>query len=382
MTPQILPSAPRTLAALALALGSFVTQASAQGPGGPAPVRVDGASVENVQEMRRVTGEIRAKQSSLVAVREGGIVSELLVREGDRVEEGQPLARLDGVRLGDELAVLLAQLEESRAAVEEQRAVVSQAEFDLTTLEELAKRDAANQKELVDARSSLAVERARLARSERGVTVFEARRQQLQQRVADMEPRAPFSGVVVARHTEVGAWLAAGAPIVQLVSDRSLEVRLDVPQAYWSPLAASQDPIQLGVDAVGSRTSTNWRMVPAIQTAGRTFPLIAELDDAEGLAPGMSVTATVPTGERADRLTVSRDGVLQGPTGFYVYVARPGADGAPHTAAIAPVQVLFYSGDRVVVQSPALTAGDLVVVEGNERLYPGQPVAPMGGSGQ
>jgi multidrug efflux pump subunit AcrA (membrane-fusion protein) len=42
-----------------------------------------------------------------------------------------------------------------------------------------------------------------------------------------------------------------------------------------------------------------------------------------------------------------------------------------------PVEVLFYTGERVAVRAGRLEPGELVVVEGNERLYPSAPVAPI-----
>jgi multidrug efflux pump subunit AcrA (membrane-fusion protein) len=76
-------------------------------------------------------------------------------------------------------------------------------------------------------------------------------------------------------------------------------------------------------------------------------------------------------------LTVSGDAVLRNDIGAYVYVARGGGLGTPGTATPANVQVRFPVADRIVVESSALQPGDLVVVEGNERLFPGAPVIPQ-----
>jgi multidrug efflux pump subunit AcrA (membrane-fusion protein) len=97
------------------------------------------------------------------------------------------------------------------------------------------------------------------------------------------------------------------------------------------------------------------------------------------LAVGMSVTAYVPTGESGERLTISRDAIMRGPTGAYVYVSRQTQPQAPPSAVPADVQVLFAAGERVVVQSPMLQAGDMLVVEGNERLFPMAPIIPQAG---
>jgi hypothetical protein len=123
------------------------------------------------------------------------------------------------------------------------------------------------------------------------------------------------------------------------------------------------------------------RAVPDVAQGARTFPLIVELAPDERLAPGMTLTAQLPTGGLREALTVHRDAVLRNEVGAYVYVATPGGDdaGGAYQASFAPVELLFYSGQRAAVRSPALQPGALVVIEGNERLYPSAPVIPQEG---
>ncbi len=85
----------------------------------------------------------------------------------------------------------------------------------------------------------------------------------------------------------------------------------------------------------------------------------------------MSLSAWVPTGGRSDELTLSSDAVLRNDIGAYVYVT------CGDKATPANVQVRFPVDDRMVVESAALQPGDLIVVEGNERLFPGAPVIPQ-----
>ncbi len=107
--------------------------------------------------------------------------------------------------------------------------------------------------------------------------------------------------------------------------------------------------------------------------------MVVTLDNSFGqLAPGMSLTAWVPTGKTAKRLTVDKDAVLRNETGTaYVYVARrqgPQSSSTPAVATPVNIKELFPVGRRVVVESRNLQDGDLVVIEGNERLFPGMPI--------
>jgi multidrug efflux pump subunit AcrA (membrane-fusion protein) len=82
----------------------------------------------------------------------------------------------------------------------------------------------------------------------------------------------------------------------------------------------------------------------------------------------MSLTAMIPTGTQAELLTVSKDAILRNPAGEYVYYNNNGA------AALAPITRLFSVGSRVVIRSPMIRPGVQIVVDGNERMYPTQPM--------
>lgn len=368
----------RRLGAAILGLGLLFSNASAQQGPPPSPVRVDPVRSEQLQEMRRVTGQLRAAQRSTVATREAGLVREILVREGERVEKGAVLVRLDRTRLDRERAVLAAQEKLAAAVVVERLAILEQAQRDRDALVALAERDAVSPKELADAKTTLVAAQARIEQGREEIGVLVARRAELELRIADTETTAPFTGTVVARHTEVGAWVGTGGALVEIISSDALEAWIDVPQAWFGALSTSTESMRLEFDATGGEAiASSWRLLPDIAAQGRTFPLIAPLAVDSPLAPGMSVTANVPTGARAGYLTVARDAILRGETGAFIYVAKPTAPDAPPTAAFQPVEVLFRHGDRAAVRAPGLAAGDLVVVEGNERLFPSAPLLPQ-----
>jgi hypothetical protein len=87
------------------------------------------------------------------------------------------------------------------------------------------------------------------------------------------------------------------------------------------------------------------------------------------------VVGWVPTGASGEHLIVPTDAVMRNDMGAFLYVARQLGEG-PAQAMPANVKVLFEMPGRVVVESPGLQAGELVVVEGNERLFPTAPVLP------
>ena len=370
---RALPTAMPNSLLIALFLQPLLAE-STQGP--PAnPVRVDPVALEAVQEHRLVTGRVRAARRSTLAAREAGLVERVHAREGAAVGAGEVLVEIDATVVEVELAVNAAERAEAEALVAEREARERQAAADVAALEELFERGAAGSKELADARSVAAAQAALLAGARAALETNAARRALLEQRQADLSPRAPFAGRIVARHVEQGQWVTAGGPLFELVSDELFEAWLDVPQELYAAVARRGGGFPLRLDAGGEVRAVAARAVPDVAAGARTFPLVAELAPDPALAAGMTLTADLPTGSEREALTVHRDAILRNEVGAYVYLAVPGPDGGGHVALFAPVEVLFLSGERAVVASPMLQPGALAVVEGNERLYPTAPVA-------
>jgi len=194
-----------------------------------------------------------------------------------------------------------------------------------------------------------------------------------------MTIRAPFAGVVVSRDVEIGEWLDAGDRVVEILSIDPLEAWLDVPQQLLGAALSNNTRIEILDTRTGrSIAREHGRVIPLVDERARTFSLVVTVANEGGdIAPGVAVTGSAPTGKVVERLTVDRDAILRNEAGPYVYVMRAGGDGAPATARIAPIRPLFDFKGRLVIDFGVLEAGDLVVVEGNERLHPMAPVVAI-----
>lgn len=365
------------------AAGLLIHPSPATGQGGPPPssVRVDAARMERVQEQRMVLGELRPVRLSSLAAEEPGQAVELAVVEGQQVKSGSVIARLDSKRLELELQQLEAEEAAAKAAAMERRSQMQWRQRDLETLRGLAEREAARAKEMYDAEFAATVAEAALLAAEQQVAVARARADLLRQRIKDMTITAPFDGAITARHIELGEWVAEGDPVVDLLSTQTMEAWLVVPQQFAASVMKPKVAVTIELEATGEQlTSTDTRSVPKVDEKSRMFALIARLDNSEGrLAPGMSIRGWVPTGQSADHLTISKNAILRNDIGPYVYVVRSSGGDAPPQAMPVNVNVLFSLMERVVIRSPAIAPGDLLVVEGNERLFPTAPVIPITG---
>jgi len=346
------------------------------GQGGPPPasVYVDTARVMRVSTFREATGSLRPERRSLVASREEGRVVLFDLREGDRVEAGDVLAKLDDVLLVHEVERARADVARDRGVIEEREAELANAERDLRRLESLAEKGSARPVELDDAETGVTRARAQLRQAEAELAADGAALATAARRLRDMTIVAPFDGRVVATSTEVGEWVDSGETVAELVALDVIECWLDVPETGVDELRASSEPVKIRVRALEREYEAPVAaVIPDADPLSRLFPVMLLIDNSDGaLAPGMSVTGLTPTGVEGDVLTVHQDAVRVDDLGEYVFYDQAG------TAAVARVRTLYRVGDRAVIRPGSVREGTRVVVEGNERMFPGQPLNVMG----
>ena len=342
-----------------------------QGPP-PALVRVDVVRRQTVQQRRLLTGSIKAVRRSVVASEESGRVVQAPPDPGTPVKAGAVLVKLDDALLRIQRQATDHATGAAQATVQQRQAELQLAERQRQRREELVARGAINEKELDDARDDEAGALAALHQAQALVRQRQSELAEYDERLSNMTIAAPFDGVVVAKSTEIGQWLAPGDTVAEVVETQRVDAVLDVPELMVGQLAADE-PVTLSIEAVGvKRQAPVYRIVPEGDARARTFPVLIRLDNPEAkLKVGMTVTAELPTGQRVEALTVPRDAVILRPMGTLVYVQRGGV------AAPVPVIVHFGAGDRYVVDG-ALNPDEQVVVEGNERLFPGQPLNIVG----
>ncbi len=343
------------VAALALATCALAAEEGAkqQAPAQPpANVVVAKAGAGQVTPTGWFVGTVRFPEVSTVAAEVEGRVDTVRVEEGDAVKAGDVLASLDTTLLAKDLAaaeaardkaaasLALARLEDARMAALFKDRAVSESEYDNA-------RFAAQ--ELEASLRQLSAEAARLA-----------------ERVARAAVRAPFAGVVLERAVDRGEWLSAGTAVAVLARTGAVEVHLAAPEKAYA-FAAPGTKVEVGV-AGRTLQGTIFARVPGGDAATRTFPVKVRLSDAAGLAQGMEARVALPAAEPVAAVLVPRDAVILAQGQTLLFVVENGA------AKAVPVTVAAYLGMSAGVNGPGLAEGAQVVVKGQERLRPGQPV--------
>ncbi len=348
---------------LALLIAALTATPAAARP--PAPVVTAPVERGAVRAEVVVVGSVVADRSVAVAAEVAGAVTTVEARRGDAVTEGAVLVRLRTRPVELELT-------EARARLAEVEAQLVRATAD------------AHRNERLFARTLVAKQEVDASRADRDALghrrdAAKAQIALLADRLAHMVVRAPFAGRVVAERTEVGAWVGVGDPVAEVAALNPVRVRLPVPEQTVTRLKVGQS-VAIRTDALGeTRTGRIVTIVPQADAQARTFPVEVAVTNRDGrLLPGMVARATLPGPRLADALLLPKDAVVAGRHGDTVVRI---ADGV---AEVVAVEVIGATGTRLAVRPVAgtLVAGDRVVVRGNERLRPGQPVTEATAAGK
>lgn len=324
-----------------------------------------------------VIGRMVALRTGNVAARIAGPVEQMLVNVGDRVEAGQVMAHLNSDTSNAELALAKSEVAEAKADLTSWKAEADIARVELNRQIRLKKSTAFSQAKFEDSQTKLAAAEAKVKRAEAQIAIKQAG---LKRKAIDVKYsmiKAPYSGMVVQKFTDVGAYMRSGDPLVKLIGDEQLEIEADIPANRLVGLTPQRE-IKIQLDDGSAYKAAVRSILPSENPLTRTrtvrfSPKIKLQGRKKPLAEGQSVTLFVPLGAARDVLSVHKDAILKRGSGDLVFMIIGGK------AVPRPVKLGEAVGARVEVLG-GLKAGDVVVIRGNERLRPGAPVQISKGS--
>jgi RND family efflux transporter MFP subunit len=227
-------------------------------------------------------GVVVARDAVDVAAEVAGRLEAVLVRPGDAVRRGDPLARLDTRALTQGLAMAEASSRAAAAELARSRAEQVQARNrlerrravpDTFSREELAQ----TQLEAETAEAAFLAAQARLAEGE-------ARVAQLRHTLARTALTAPFDGTVALRYLDPGATVEPASPILRLITSDELLVRFAVPPEE-APALVVGAAVAIDLEATGARLPGRVTQVaPEIDAASQLVFFEARFED-RGAAP-------------------------------------------------------------------------------------------------
>ena len=307
------------------------------------PVEVVEVQTEPFVDVVSIVGMVAANRDVTISAEEGGVVREILVDKGQRVQAGQPILKID-----DEL--LAAQVE--------------QAEADAA----LAQETWARQKRLWEVEkigTEMAYLQARYA-AQRAA----ANHRLLSERLDRTTIRAPLTGVLDARLIELGAMVSTGTPVARLVDTRTVKIQGGVPERYASDIRKGA-PAVTRFDVLGGREfeGTIDFVSATVDPQDRTVAVEVVVDNADGaIKPGMVATVSIVRRELEGAIAVPQEAVLRTESGYSVFLASE--QGGALVAEARPVVTGPSRNNRVVIRS-GVEPGDRLVVVGQNKLAVG-----------
>ncbi len=326
-----------------------------------APVAVEPVSTRTIVQNVNVSGTVTSPRTAVLSTAVAGLVANILVDDGYRVEAGEPLLSLDS-----ELAELA--YERALAEVRQGETAVADAERRFADAEKVGTQRAIARTEIESLRAEVTSDQAALA-----ATRAAAREQEAI--LARHTLRAPFAGVISDRRTELGEWVNPGDGLFELVATEDLRFDFRVAQDYFGALT-TDTPVEIRLDAVpgGALDGRIAAIVPVKNPGARTFlvRVVADRDGGSAITPGMSVRGTLRLDTGRSGVAVTRDAILRFPDGrITVWVVEEGGEMPVVREQIVETGLEF--GGMVEITS-GISEGDLVVTRGNETLQDGQSV--------
>ena len=313
--------------------------------GGPAEERVIPVGVlpiDSVCGLVRNTypGYLEEGQSVEMAFKYGGTLDQLTVKEGSTVRKGQILARVSSPQLESTQRSAQATLEQAQDAYDRLKKV-----HDNGSLPEIKWREMIA--DLEKAQSALDLANAMLA---------------------DNIIKAPFDGTVASLNAEVGENIAPLRPVMRLINTKGMTVKISVPENEIAKVQVDNNA-EVVIPALSDR-HLNGKVIEKSMTASlltHSYPVkvLIEQTDTE-LVPGM-IGKVVLKADVSKGIIVPANAVLINQEGKFVWVVEDGR------ATRKQITLSGYSANGVII-SEGLKKGDIVIVEGYQKVSEGMKV--------
>lgn len=328
----------------------------------PLPVHIATAALSADMGESVVTGTLQAIEEFPVSFPQGGRVISVAVREGDSVVQGQELARVDPTQADAGLRAAQASLGGAEAALREAQQASDRAA-------ELLTRGAGTRAEVDTATRSLLA--AQATRDQAEAQLSKARTAQ-----GNTVLRAARAGIVTARSVEPGQVVNPGQKVVSMAADGGLEGVFNAPDGVdLEAFLGARVRLTLVDQPDSSLNATISEVSPLVEPSTGAVIVRAQLD---GKVPAGVVFGSPVVGHldlpQLPAITVPWTALTALAGAPAVWVVDP----ATMQVAQKPVSVVAYGADTVRL-SDGIVAGQMVVTDGAQLLYPGRTVVQIAG---
>ena len=316
----------------------------------PMPVEVAPVTVQKVEDKFEAVGTIEAIDAITVVSEIDAAVISLPFREGEAIERGGLIAKLDDSQLSAEVSRAEALRAQSQSSYERVKAVVD------------AKAGAPQ--DLDDAAAALKVAEANLALA--------------RARFAKTRIVAPFDGIIGSRRVSIGTFLRAGQAITDLANIDKIRVNFSAPERFVSVLKPGAE---VGVSTTafqGYELKGEIVVVePVLEAGTRSARVVAQVaNPGRKFRPGMSANVSAVLSGRPKAMTIPTEAIFGSGDQSFVFIVKPDS-----TVSRVPLKL----GTRlasVVEVLEGLQPGMTVVRAGHQKLFEGARVMPVAVQGE
>jgi HlyD family secretion protein len=357
------------------------------GPLGTAPMATTLARAErhSITETLEVTGSLVAREEVVVGAEVDALrIVEILADVGDRVEQGQVLARLDSTMLRIQLAQNTSMIAIAEASVAQMEASIAETQANEAEAADALRRTQTlgatgttspvqllareTQAKVATAKATAAEENLRMAKAEEAFA--EAQRSEINLKIARTELKAPTAGTISHRAARLGAVAATGGePLFRLVRDSEIEFDAEVPETVLSQIVPGQN-VEVWLSGVSEAISGDVRLVdPTVDKTTRLGRVAVALSPHPAMRAGVFARGNITLGRR-QALTVPLSAVLFRKDGAYVQLATN------NVVELRNVETGFKRGTRVEIVN-GLIEGQEVVVRAAGFARSGERIMPV-----
>jgi RND family efflux transporter MFP subunit len=344
---------------------------------GPMTVETADVTREAVTEELPVVGNLIGAATVEVVPKLSGRLEAVNVRLGDRVSQGQVLARVDDREIRQQVAQAQASFEVAQATVRQREADLKFAETNLERSRSLFNRQLLPQQTLDDAEARFQSSQAQLDLARAQFNQAQARLEELKITLTNTLIASPVDGFVGKRHLDPGAFVSTNAPVVSVVDIRFVRLVVNLVEKDLRRIEVGSGAIA-NVDAFPDERFEGRvaRVAPVLDPSTRTAEIEIEIPNPDfRLKPGMYARVRLTVGQREEAVVIPRNAVVTVGGQRGVFVVDRGDEGV--IARFAPITTGLENQERSEVLK-GVSPGQQVVTVGAAALRDGDRVRLAG----
>ena len=298
-------------------------------------------------------GSLYFSERASLASEVSGVIDEIYVYEGDKVKQGQALAKLN-----DDL--LTKEIKAKDSLLKQAKALLQKSTKDFERYKNLYQSDSIAYKEYEDALFDLQAQKG-------NTDSIAADLEYLKTQQKKKTLIAPYDGVILQRLLKQGEWVNSGASIFNIAKLSPLEANIEVPFEILRSLEIGE-VVQV-VIANKNYPAKILALIPLGDAKARTFPIKLSIEDKKGeLIEGLEVRANLNITKSKESLLVPRDSILPTQKGDCIFIIED------NKAKQIFIKVNGYNGfdASITPLNSKLSSQDRVITQGHERLRDGQ----------